>query len=480
MGLAALAACGTVKGDDTAQPDAPSVDTTAPQLVTSTPGDAGTKVSVIAPLTFTFDEALNASSVNDAAVTVTYASYSTFVQIVGTVTFDGMKTITFTPKLPLYTGGHYTIHLANTVKDLAGNAFAGKDLAFNTNTNQVTKRTYYNTTSNTVSQWTQYTLDTMGHIGRYVTFTAAGPDGNWFTADDVAQGHSEYFFNAAGLQVEYRSYDAGPDTIWNNGDDRIVYLAKYEVDSMGRPTGYTSSQGAGPDAMWGTADDMLTSVQTYTYASGKTTSIYYNGPGTDNVWKTADDRCSSYTENTLDARGNATRYTNFAPGPDNLAKTSDDVVQGYSDYAFDANGQFVSYRYYNAPGPDGTWFTSDDVTSGLQKQDVDANGFETASRYYSGPGPDGVWNTGDDVVGGLTTYTNDSHGLQLTQTGFNGPGTDGTYGTADDIVGYYYTNTYNADGQKMDTKSYQTAGPDNVWKTGDDRVGRDDDFDLAH
>src|SRR5438128_2059597 len=88
LGLSVLAACGSVKGDDTAMPDAPAADTTPPQLMSSTPGDASKRASLLAPLTFVFNEDLAAGSVGEQSVQVTYSSSLYLTPVKGTVNYD--------------------------------------------------------------------------------------------------------------------------------------------------------------------------------------------------------------------------------------------------------------------------------------------------------------------------------------------------------------------------------------------------------
>ena len=481
MALAALAACGTVKGDDAMGDDAPEVDTTPPQLMTSTPAADGTRFSVLAPLTFEFDESLDPATVTASSVTVHYIQYNQLVPVIGVVSYDdATKTITFDPNLPLYNGIRLLVRVSNTVKDVAGNAFAGKDFAFKTNTNQITKSVNYNTTTAAISSWTSFGVDTNGHRSRYVYYNSNGPDMQWFTADDPAQSHSEYVYSPMGVQLEYRNFDAGPDGIYNNGDDRITSMAKYTVDARGVTTGGASIMGPGLDQMWGTADDVLNSHYATTTTPNGLREISYNGPGNDGVWKTADDRVSYFQEYLMDDRGFVTRYVSYNAGPDQLAQTTDDVVSGWSQQTLDGNGTTTESRYYNNPGADGMWLTADDVIGGRSSYEQDAKGFRIAYRSYSSPGTDMMWGTADDVVGGYGAYGNNPQGLMTSQTSFSGPGADAVWGTSDDVISGHGTFAYDQNGQRTDQKYYATPGPDNVWRTGDDRLSNDADYDLAH
>lgn len=481
LGLAALAACGTVKGDDTMMgDDMPPVDTTAPQLMSSTPSADATKVPIIAPLTFVFDESLDPATVTEASVKVEYVNYNLIQPVTGTVAYDdASKTVTFKPNLPLVVGGRYYVTLG-ALKDVAGNAFAGQELGFNTNVNAYTKQVSYNTSTNVIQTWTLYSIDMYGHPARYAYFDTPGADGQWFTSDDNARSHAEYIYTPTGAQQEYRYYDAGPDQIWNNGDDRIQDMSKYEIDSKGRVTGYSSIDAAGPDQMWGNADDILFGYSKTAYEPKVVRQVYYSAPGNDGQWKTPDDRVTSYQEYQLDDRGFRIGYISYGAGPDQLAKTSDDVVQSWTEQEIDANGTVLDESYHNNAGPDMMWFTADDATAQRVKYDLDASGYRLGYTYFTAAGPDTMWGTSDDIAAGRQSFTNDAHGLQTTSIGYSDPGPDGLWGTSDDELGGYQTFTYDQNGQQTDRKYYASPGPDNVWRTGDDRVSSDYDFDVAH
>lgn len=480
LGVAALAACGTgddaMMGDDVIDPP----DTTPPILMASTPADAATKVVPLAALTFTFDEELAPSSVNESSVIVTYPNLSYVAQIKGTVAYDvASRTITFTPRLPLATGMKHTVHLANTITDEAGNAFTGGDLTFITSVNSQAKKVAYNTTTNQPSSWTQYTLDANGRHSMQVGFSP-GIDGIAMTSDDVANSHIEFLHNPSGQLLEHRTYRQGPDGLWNTADDVIDVLQRLAYDSQGRQTESTSTDAAGPDGMWGTADDRISNHFTYTVTGGGVRYTPFSGPGNDGVWKTPDDRTSFYYEYTYNTQGAVQKFARTNAGPDQLAKTSDDVVTYYEEYTLDPSGIVLSTRYRNNAGPDAVWFTADDPTTRFEKYDVDANGFRVNYTISTNPGADAVFGTVDDVIAARNSFTNDQHGMQTSMTYYGGAGPDGMFGTADDSISFHSMSSYDANGQKTDQKRYTTPGPDNEWKNQDDRVSEDLDFDIAH
>lgn len=105
--LSLLSACG--RGGAAA-------DTTAPTVTATIPANSATGVLVNAPITATFSEAMNASSVSVTSFTLDHG-------VTGTVSYSG-TTATFTPTSRLANLTIYTVTLTTAVKDAAGNALA--------------------------------------------------------------------------------------------------------------------------------------------------------------------------------------------------------------------------------------------------------------------------------------------------------------------------------------------------------------------
>ena len=110
---------------DTGISDGPP-DTTPPAITDSNPPLAPAPGFVNAPtnrrLTVTFDEAMDASTINSATFTLTGPNAT---PVDGTVSYDAAsKTASFTPKSPLAASTLYTGTLSTGVKDVAGNALA--------------------------------------------------------------------------------------------------------------------------------------------------------------------------------------------------------------------------------------------------------------------------------------------------------------------------------------------------------------------
>ena len=108
----AVVACGGGGGDES--DNSADTDTTAPTLTVLSPLDGTTDIAVDSPITATFSEAMNASSVTSSSFTLDNGA-------TGTVTYDGL-TATFTPASDLDFRTTYTATITTAVTDLAGNA----------------------------------------------------------------------------------------------------------------------------------------------------------------------------------------------------------------------------------------------------------------------------------------------------------------------------------------------------------------------
>lgn len=97
-----------------------ATDTTAPTVTATTPANNATNVSVSAPLTATFSEALSASAVSAASFTLSDGANNA----TGTISYSGM-TATFTPDPNLAFSTTYTATITASVKDAAGNTMSG-------------------------------------------------------------------------------------------------------------------------------------------------------------------------------------------------------------------------------------------------------------------------------------------------------------------------------------------------------------------
>ena len=478
--------------------DGPPVDTTPPTLVSSTPADGATKVSVITKLTFVFSEDLDPSTVTSAAFKLVQNHYTglttpSLSMHVATSYDAATHTVTVTPDRPMsYDGcstdaapdynaatgcGGYVLDYGMGVKDAAGNAFAPGTLRFRTVINSMSKRTYYNSSTGAVSAAYNHALDAAGHVVKQF-YESAGADQIFGNADDSYSSVQQWFYGADNQVTQQRGFAAGPDGKLNTNDDVISYLYTYTYDASGREIERTYISAPGPDAQWGTADDIIGNYMAIAYdASGMPTKeTYYNSAGTDTVWHTADDRVSSWIVATNTGR-NRTAWQYYEPGPDLLPMTSDDIEYERQEFTYDANGNATSLKDFYDKGPDMMWNTADDLQDEFISYTLDARGNSTAMKYTYGPGTDMIWGTPDDPINGYGANAFDVNECLSSVSNFNTAGADMTWGTADDVLGSHVDSTYSATGNRTGVQYLNGVGPDNVWRTGDDRVAYKYDYD---
>ena len=110
-------------------------DDTPPRVIASVPANGATGVAQSTSITVTFNEAMDASSIN--ATTFTLRVTSSGAAVAGTVTYNATTRVaTFTPNTPLSQNTSYTAVVASSVRDVAGNQMgADFQLAFSTGDN---------------------------------------------------------------------------------------------------------------------------------------------------------------------------------------------------------------------------------------------------------------------------------------------------------------------------------------------------------
>ncbi len=103
---------------DTPTPGAPNtIDTTPPEIIDHAP--AGTNVPVTTNISATFNELMNASTLNAGTV---LAENSTGNKVIGNITYNpATKTVTFDPVSDLEYNETYEVIITTDVQDLAGN-----------------------------------------------------------------------------------------------------------------------------------------------------------------------------------------------------------------------------------------------------------------------------------------------------------------------------------------------------------------------
>ncbi|MCC5945189.1 MAG: Ig-like domain-containing protein, partial [Bernardetiaceae bacterium] len=98
-------------------------DTTPPTLISTTPADGATEVSITTDLTLTFSESINGTA---GAVIELYHNDGTLIESFDISGISGLTTFSLTPATALDESTAYYVMIPSTaIEDLAGNAFAG-------------------------------------------------------------------------------------------------------------------------------------------------------------------------------------------------------------------------------------------------------------------------------------------------------------------------------------------------------------------
>src|SRR5690606_21947630 len=112
----------------------------------------------------------------------------------GTTSYDpDTRTLTFVPQQPLVHGSRYQLRLGTTITDLAGNAFAGATIAFNTYVNAPTREVGRLPTG-IPEFWFSYALDANGRIIKQLFHSGPGVDGIWLNDNDQISSRSDNTF----------------------------------------------------------------------------------------------------------------------------------------------------------------------------------------------------------------------------------------------------------------------------------------------
>jgi hypothetical protein len=120
-----------------------------------------------------------------------------------------------------------------------------------------------------------------------------GPDGMWFTADDVPTAYYTHGYDDAAMQRSGSTYlSPGPDHTWMTADDVVSSRWVSNLDSRRLITAGTYYSAAGPDGVWGTSDDVISGYTTYQRDSDglETNNTDVGSAGPDGLWHTSDDR----------------------------------------------------------------------------------------------------------------------------------------------------------------------------------------------
>jgi hypothetical protein len=480
--LLAVAGCGSVTAPadpdggapDSGGPDSGSGDTTAPKVVSVTPTDGTTQVSVLlSSISIVFDEPLDPATIDGISV------WANGTRWTGELTYDdATRTVRFTPARPLERNARHTV-VVGAVTDLAGNLAEETRSSFFTYVGSPLEVLTY--ANGSVTHRQRYVLDTNGRWSDILEYADRGQDGTWQTPDDVASGRRGYVYRADGAELEERSYQgSGGDGTWGTPDDVIASVWTWTVDAEGRPQTAALATGPGSDSAWGTADDELNTRDVFTWQGDlKTGDVTYYQPGPDGMWRTADDVVLSYTSLQYDTEGRLQRRIDVTdPGADGMWQTADDPVGLYLGYTYDSDGHRAREVRYVDRGPDVQWFTADDVIGDALVYQHTPEGLETSLIAHIGSGADGIWFTTDDEVSTRLSSGYDARGL-LTFQHYEMAGADGAFGTADDrVLRFVYTS--DAMGRNVDVSGYDHPGADGIWGTSDDRLYQKGVYDTAH
>jgi len=357
-------------------------------------------------------------------------------------------------------------------------------------------------------------LDPNGHRAQVVSFSGAGSDGQWITADDVVERYSLVNFDANGHALQVTNYDDdgadgtwfneddgvemyflttlnaqmrpaytfsfdedGSDNTWFNSDDRLTAVSFFGYNSNGDLILTATHTSAGVDAEWLTADDQASAV-----VNPPNDEVYMNASltsaGSDGVWLTADDELqyNSYSFQKYDSQGGrilfSTRFN--GPGPDGQWLTRDDAAQpgGFTSYQREYNsaGLQTSQIYLSGPGADGLIFSADDAVSQYQLTEFDENNRELYRIYVNDLGADGIAYTADDINIYSASERTDENGTSRVVYYGNTPGPDGEFYTGDEAISSYSVFTQDAHHKTQESTRYNAPGPDAQWFTADDVI----------
>lgn len=268
-----------------------------------------------------------------------------------------------------------------------------------------------------VESYWAYTWEPVREDRHSVRYEGPGPDGDWFTDDDLAAR-------------------AGTVRRWDLLD-RPTLEAEYDNGDTDR---------RGPDLMFGTSDDRARSWETWDYADdGSYCHVRRESPGADELWD--DVGCGE--------------------------GVVDDTIAWVRRYTADDAGRIVQWGLYVHPADDGEWGTEDDA---LDCSDAECgwrtpvDGDRYLERTTTDDGDDDTWFTDDDAIDRARLRAGEPGRVHF-DARFDGPGDDGVYGTGDDVVESYWTYGLDDSGRYVgDSIGYQGPGDDGVWFNEDDWV----------
>jgi hypothetical protein len=229
-------------------------------------------------------------------------------------------------------------------------------------------------------------LDAQGYPQEYAKYEGMGPDGKWFTADDLSTAY-EKLISQTGYTWRYAEYiDPGADGTWRTDDDPVYMYSDEIYDDAQRVTEYAVYK-AGPDGKISSDDTAFYHTKINYTTDGKIErEIYSSGMGQDGKWFTADDNNLQYSDYSYDASGRKVKESEYSkgfydsgPGPNGQWFDSDDIPAYYYTYEYDTKGN-VSKQIKNDRNAQGG-YTSYTTT---YTYEYDSSGRKTKISYFSG------------------------------------------------------------------------------------------------
>ncbi len=258
----------------------------------------------------------------------------------------------------------------------------------------------WRTDDDLVERYWAFRYNTQGTLVRLGQYSGAGPDGMFFTVDDIAASNSIVWqadTDATGRDARITAYyDSGVDGIWETPDDTVAWRDDI-IQNAADFTSTTVRYIPGNDGKWFTDDDVVANYVMEKYdASGRLlNSDYAVSPGADGVWFTGDDAFNSKFRQSYADDGSLVQ-ADFLYSSRDTGWAQFDLMY-YDQYDYNADAQLTRSSRFNGSGPDNTWYTSDDVLQSLTMSEYDTNGNRLSTTSIRGAGVDGQWNTPDDV-----------------------------------------------------------------------------------
>lgn len=397
-------------------------------------------------------------TVSDAAQHSEDPALDDMQQIPGVPTLSAdKKTLTFEPSEHLHLGTLYHLRLAK-IKTAAGVALAATQIDFQTiNNNELTETNYETRDPATIGQITDYETYEYDTNGNRIKTNIFGPDkttlveieeegenlpiGTKFATEivySVAAGvntvtrYRANIKNAAGTVTAHVTYTgAGVDTVWGTADDTVGSFTDHNHNHVNplhwttqsfRPVGTTpvTWNGSFTDPNFQPRFTQLRIVDNFqrTLMQINYTSIGTNGIDLDASGnpKPVDDVVRSYTRVERDS-GTGERLAEWSysddsatptliegAGPDGIILTADDVPTSYQTYEYNATMHLVRRVNYTSPGPDLVWTTfGDNDASSVRNYNYTTNDLLTTTVRFAA-GLDKRVDTTDDIKAEESTY----------------------------------------------------------------------------